>query len=133
MSLNPGTKLGAFEITGLLGKGGKGEVYRAKDTKLGREVAIKVLPVGFAEDGDRLTRFQRETKVLASLGHPNIGALYDFQTAILEENIPRPSGPPPSKGDSVESAAAPSPPSKDAFVESAVASRRRLCRFGDSV
>ena len=57
-----------------------GEVYRAKDTKLGREVAIKVLPEGFAEDGDRLTRFQREAKVLASLDHPNIGALSDFQT-----------------------------------------------------
>lgn len=79
MALSPGTRLGAFEISRLLGAGGMGEVYRATDTKLGREVAIKVLPEEFAQDRARLTRFEREARTLASLSHPNIGALYDFQ------------------------------------------------------
>ena len=79
MALSPGTQLGQFEITGLLGKGGMGEVYRARDTKLGREVAVKVLPEGFAEDAERLERFEREAKMLAALDHANIGALHDFQ------------------------------------------------------
>ena len=77
--VEPGTKLGAFEINGLLGKGGMGEVYRATDSKLGRQVAIKVLPESFARDPERLARFEREARVLATLDHPNIGALYDFQ------------------------------------------------------
>lgn len=81
MGLDPGTKLGTFEITGLLGKGGMGEVYRATDLKLGREVAIKVLPDVFAINAERLARFEREARVLATLDHPNIGALYDFQEA----------------------------------------------------
>ena len=80
MALTPGTRLGVFEITGLLGKGGMGEVYRARDSKLGREVAIKVLPEDFAKDPDRLARFEREAQMLAALDHPNIAALYDFQT-----------------------------------------------------
>ena len=79
MALQPGTQLGAFEVTGLLGAGGMGEVYRARDTNLGRDVAIKVLPEAFAADPDRLARFKREARVLASLDHPNVGAIYELQ------------------------------------------------------
>ncbi len=79
MSLSPGQKLSQYEIGELLGKGGIGEVYRAKDTKLGRDVAIKVLPDLFADDPERLARFQREAKVLASLNHPNIAAIYGLE------------------------------------------------------
>ncbi len=82
MGLSPGTQLGTFKITGFIGEGGMGEVYRAKDLKLGREVAIKLLPAAFAQDRERLMRFKREAKILASLDHSNIGALYDF----CEEN-----------------------------------------------
>ena len=71
MPLSPGTTLGSFEISCLLGVGGMGEVYRARDTKLGREVAIKVLPEMFAKDKDRLMRFEWEAKLLASLFYPN--------------------------------------------------------------
>jgi eukaryotic-like serine/threonine-protein kinase len=78
MSLQIGQQLGSYEITGLLGKGGMGEVYRAHDSKLGREVAIKVLPDIFASDGDRLARFEREAHLLASLNHSNIAAIYDL-------------------------------------------------------
>ncbi len=67
MSLSPGTRLGPYEVTAKIGEGGMGEVYRARDTKLGRDVALKVLPDLFADDPDRLARFQREAKVLASL------------------------------------------------------------------
>ena len=70
MPIAIGQQLGSYEITGLLGKGGVGEVYRAKDTKLKREVAIKVLPDAFSRDPDRVSRFQREAEVLASLNHP---------------------------------------------------------------
>ena len=79
VSLDPGTTLGAFEIVGLLGKGGMGEVYRARDTKLGRDVAIKVLPEDFAADAERLGRFEREAKTLAGLNHPNIATVHDFE------------------------------------------------------
>src|SRR5437870_9052201 len=72
MSLRVGTQLGSLEITGLLGRGGMGEVYRARDLKLKREVAIKILPEEFSRDPDRVSRFQREAEVLASLNHPNI-------------------------------------------------------------
>jgi serine/threonine-protein kinase len=81
MSISPGTSLGSFEISGLLGVGGMGEVWRARDSKLGREVAIKVLPEVFAKDKDRLARFEREAKTLASLDHPGIGAIYELQQA----------------------------------------------------
>src|SRR6516164_7005212 len=81
MALTIGTQLGSHEITALLGKGGMGEVYRARDLKLKREVAIKILPVEFSRDADRLSRFQREAEVLASLNHPNIAAIYDLQEA----------------------------------------------------
>jgi serine/threonine protein kinase/Tol biopolymer transport system component len=73
-----GSQLGSYEITALLGKGGFGEVYRAKDKKLKRDVAIKILPDEFSSNRDRLTRFQREAEVLASLNHPNIAAIYDL-------------------------------------------------------
>src|SRR5215510_11523191 len=79
MSLTVGTQLGSHEITALLGKGGMGEVYRARDTKLKRDVAIKILPDEFSRDVDRLSRFQREAEALASLNHPNIAAIYDFE------------------------------------------------------
>jgi serine/threonine-protein kinase len=79
MALTIGTQLGSHEITALLGKGGMGEVYRARDTKLKREVAIKVLPEEFSHDADRASRFQREAEVLASLNHPNIATIYDLQ------------------------------------------------------
>ncbi len=79
MSLSPGTKLAHYEILEPIGKGGMGEVYRAKDSKLGRDVAIKVLPDEFAESEERLRRFQREAKVLASLNHPNIASIYGLE------------------------------------------------------
>src|SRR5215471_14197678 len=80
MSVTIGSQLGSYEITALLGKGGFGEVYRAKDKKLKREVAIKILPDEFSSNHDRLTRFQREAEVLASLNHPNIAAIHDLVT-----------------------------------------------------
>src|SRR5437899_7001463 len=81
MSITIGTQLGSHEITALLGKHGMGEVYRARDTKLKRDVAIKILPDEFSHDADRVSRFQREAEVLASLNHPNIAAIYDLQEA----------------------------------------------------
>jgi serine/threonine protein kinase len=79
MSLSTGTRLGPYEILLLLGAGGMGEVYRARDTKLGRDVALKILPELFASDPDRLTRFQREAQVLASLHHPNIAIIHGLE------------------------------------------------------
>ena len=76
-----GTKLSQFKITAKLGSGGMGEVWRAEDTKLGREVALKVLPDEFAQDPERMARFEREAKMLASLNHPNIATLYGLETA----------------------------------------------------
>src|SRR3989442_16010106 len=78
-----GAKLGPYEIVVPLGAGGMGEVYRARDTKLGRDVALKVLPEAFARDADRLARFQREAQVLASLNHPNIAAIYGVEERAL--------------------------------------------------
>jgi RNA polymerase sigma factor (TIGR02999 family) len=77
----PGRRLGVFEVQGLLGVGGMGEVYRARDSRLGREVAIKILPRAFKDDPDRLARFEREARVLASLNHPHIGAIYGLEEA----------------------------------------------------
>ena len=74
-----GKTLVHYEITAEIGKGGMGEVYQAKDTKLGRDVAIKVLPEEFALDTERVARFQREAKLLASLNHPNIAAIYGLE------------------------------------------------------
>ena len=79
MALTPGARLGPYEIVAALGAGGMGEVYRARDTKLQRDVAIKVLPESFAHDPDRLARFQREAQILASLNHPHIAAIYGFE------------------------------------------------------
>jgi serine/threonine-protein kinase len=79
MALTIGTQLGSHEITALLGKGGMGEVYRARDLKLKREVAIKILPEEFSRDADRVSRFQREAEVLASLNHPNIAGIHDLE------------------------------------------------------
>ena len=84
MSLAAGTKLGAYEVLAAIGAGGMGEVYRARDTRLKREVAIKVLPEGFATDPDRLARFHREAEVLASLNHPNIAAVYGLEEGPAE-------------------------------------------------
>ncbi len=79
MTLSSGTKLSHYEILEPIGAGGMGEVYRARDTKLGREVAIKVLPEAFAQDKGRLARFEREARLLASLNHPNIATLYGLE------------------------------------------------------
>src|SRR6516164_3843702 len=81
MPLTIGSHLNSHEITGLLGKGGMGEVYRARDIRLKREVAIKILPEEFSRNTERVSRFQREAEVLASLSHPNIAAIYDLQEA----------------------------------------------------
>src|SRR5438093_4761911 len=79
MTLATGTKLGPYEIAAPLGAGGMGEVYRARDGRLGREVAIKVLPESFANDPDRLARFEREAQLLASLNHPNIAIIHGLE------------------------------------------------------
>ena len=81
MSLQPGTTIGPCRVTAKIGEGGMGEVYRARDTKLDRDVALKVLPQAFTDDPDRLARFEREAKVLASLNHPNIGSIYGLEEA----------------------------------------------------
>jgi serine/threonine protein kinase len=79
MALASGTRLGAYQVTALLGEGGMGEVYRARDTKLDREVALKVLPESFANDRDCLMRFEREAKTLAALNHPHIAQIHGFE------------------------------------------------------
>jgi serine/threonine protein kinase len=79
LALSPGQRLGAYEILSLIGSGGMGEVYRARDTKLGRDVAIKVLPSDVTADDDRLARFEREAQLLASLNHPNIAAIHGIE------------------------------------------------------
>src|SRR5258708_10056321 len=78
--LTASTRIGPYEIVALLGTGGMGEVYRARDTRLGREVAIKVLPDLYASNPDRLARFEREAKAVAALSHPNILAIHDYGT-----------------------------------------------------
>src|SRR5215469_1316448 len=76
MALTPGTKLGPYEIIASIGAGGMGEVYRARDAELSRDVAVKILPAAFAADADRLRRFKQEAQATAALNHPNILALY---------------------------------------------------------
>src|SRR5215468_11165593 len=78
MTLSHGARLGPYEILGQIGAGGMGEVYRAKDPRLGRDVAIKVLPASFSEDADRLRRFEQEARAAGVLNHPNITAVYDI-------------------------------------------------------
>jgi len=79
--LTPGTRLGPYDIKALIGQGGMGEVYRARDTRLDRDVAIKILPAVFATDAERLARFEREAKTLASLNHPNIAHIHGAEDA----------------------------------------------------
>jgi eukaryotic-like serine/threonine-protein kinase len=79
MPISAGDKLGPYEILTQIGAGGMGEVYRARDAKLGRDVALKVLPEAFARDAERMARFQREAEVLASLNHPNIASIYGLE------------------------------------------------------
>jgi eukaryotic-like serine/threonine-protein kinase len=79
MKLSEGTRVGTYEVLALIGAGGMGEVYRARDTRLGRDVALKVLPEALARDAERLTRFEREAQVLASLNHPNVAAIYGLE------------------------------------------------------
>src|SRR5271166_6810155 len=83
MSLASGTRLGPYEILAPIGAGGMGEVYRARDTKLCRDVALKILPEAFAHDADRMARFQREAQVLASLNQPNIATIYAVEQGAL--------------------------------------------------
>src|SRR5271168_11283 len=98
MPLTSGTKLGPYEILSLLGAGGMGEVYRARDTRLQRDVAIKILPSSLATDQDRLRRFEQEARAVAALNHPNILTVFDVGTAPL-----------PQQPDAVGSASAGSP------------------------
>jgi serine/threonine protein kinase len=79
MTIESETRLGNYEIVDLVGKGGMGEVYRVRDTKLGREASFKVLPEAYSQDGERLARFEREARVLAILNHPNIAGLYGLE------------------------------------------------------
>src|SRR5881392_2780956 len=81
MPLAPGTRLGSYEIVAPLGAGGMGEVYRARDLRLGREVALKVLPAEVAGNPDRLARFEREARTVAGLNHPNIVVLHSMESA----------------------------------------------------
>jgi len=84
MPLKPGTQFGQYEVLAHIGSGGMGEVYRARDTKLNREVAIKVLPEHFARDPERILRFRREAQTLAQLNHPKIAILYNFEETATE-------------------------------------------------
>src|SRR5215470_10625855 len=80
MPIVTGSRIGPYEVLGLLGAGGMGEVYRARDSRIGREVAVKVLPASFADDRDRLQRFEREARTAGSLNHPNLLSLFDVGT-----------------------------------------------------
>src|SRR5262249_9736079 len=84
MSIKPGVRIGPYEVTSPLGEGGMGVVFRAHDTKLQRDVALKFLPDHFADDIGRLTRFQREAQVLASLNHPNIAQIYGLEDSTAQ-------------------------------------------------
>jgi eukaryotic-like serine/threonine-protein kinase len=90
VSLNAGARIGAYEVLSAIGAGGMGEVYRARDTKLNRDIALKIMPADFALDADGRARFTREARLLASLNHPNIAAIYgledsgDIHALVLE-------------------------------------------------
>src|SRR4051812_38730523 len=95
MPLTPSARLGPYEVLSPLGAGGMGEVFLARDTRLGREVAIKALPDAFAHDPERLARFEREARLLASLKHPNIAAIYGLEESegrryLVLEYVPGP-------------------------------------------
>src|SRR5262245_11740732 len=91
MDLTAGEQIGHYKIQSLIGRGGMGEVYRALDTKLEREVAIKILPAALAGDPERLARFEREAKVLAQLNHPRIASIYGVEErALVMELVPGP-------------------------------------------
>ena len=92
MALAVGSRLGHYDVTALIGEGGMGQVYQATDTNLDRQVAIKVLPDAFSSDPDRLARFEREAKVLASLNHPNIGAIYGLEKSGVHADRRWPAG-----------------------------------------
>ena len=81
MPLEVGSRIAHYDVTALIGEGGMGQVYQATDTKLKRQVALKILPEAFSADPERLARFQREAEVLASLNHPNIGHIYGLEEA----------------------------------------------------
>src|SRR5260370_27454863 len=87
MSLQPGDQIGNYEVLAMIGKGGMGEVYRAHDTNLSRDVAIKVLPAALGQDPDRLARFEREAKVLAAMNHSNIAVIYGLETGTSSRAI----------------------------------------------
>src|SRR5829696_4536242 len=84
MTLQAGRRLGQYEVLSAIGAGGMGEVYRARDLRLKRDVALKILPEAFASDPDRLVRFEREAELLASLNHPNIAQIHGLEEAVLE-------------------------------------------------
>jgi len=107
-----GSNLAHYRVTAKLGEGGMGEVYQAQDTKLGREVAIKVLPEAFTADPERLARFEREARVLAALNHPNIAAIYALESAEWEGTSPS-----PTNGDAEWEGTSPSPTNGDAEWE----------------
>src|SRR6202453_2367436 len=85
LPLTPGSKLGPYEILSLIGTGGMGEVYRARDSRLGRDVAIKILPASFSNDQDRLRRFEQEAQAVAALNHPNLLTVFDVGATPLTE------------------------------------------------
>ena len=98
MALSAGSRIGSHEIVSLLGEGGMGRVYRARDTRLNRNVALKILPDQFAADADRVARFQREAHVLASLDHPHVARIYGLEqqgttTALVLELVDGPRSP----------------------------------------
>src|SRR5512139_286483 len=86
MALTTGTRLGPYEVSGSIGAGGMGEVYRAKDTRLGRSVALKILPSDVASDPERRRRFEQEARSVSTLNHPNICALYDIGSADVPDS-----------------------------------------------
>jgi serine/threonine protein kinase len=93
VALTPGTRIGSYEVATLIGEGGMGDVYRATDTNLRRDVAIKVLPDTLSQDSERLARFEREAKMLASLNHPNIAIIYgverDTDDLVRSRRVPK--------------------------------------------
>jgi len=101
MVLQPGARIGVYEVLSLIGTGGMGEVYLARDTQLGRNVALKVLPDLFAADPERLARFRREAQALASIKHPNIAIIHGFEggsaAGATAEGVSAPAAEPPSK------------------------------------